>query len=422
MNCTTYIFGSLKQGYSQYPNDYSKGVFEKMLSHCEDDTQIVTHREKDLMYYAYVRKCSSDNTAIGLCIVFNSLMMKDTSALFSLFEEAVGKISTDGDVLTFGNDGNIIPSVEKLEETVQGQIERVRTYLLEKAVSIEEYCIKLPPVSYGVDVDAIKRFSHKDKAEEIAQVSCTYDYTCISKDKDFDNETILRNRDLVKAANTQRIEAEKLYKDVSNSNIKKTVIWGSVISFFSFIIGYFIFKNPYDDLITELNALENNLQNVTKLKVKTEQDLNNQYFHLQESKKSHSREMAKIQDKLPLFIKEVKIGNTDEKGNIVTKFGEMIHSSSSMYITPRLVIYGIRDYTAQVELKLYDAYGMMQTGETSPINASCNDIIRVKKGEYKTIILAGCGSNIKGHWNKGKYRLEIWDKNICLSKQDFTIY
>ncbi|MBR5824881.1 MAG: hypothetical protein IKY67_12175 [Paludibacteraceae bacterium] len=422
MNCTTYIFGNLKQGYSQYPDDYAKGVFEKMLMHCEDTTQIVTHRKNDLMYYAYVRRWPSNSTDIGLCIVFNSLMMEDTSVLFSLFEEVVGKISADGDVLTFSNDGDIIPVVDKLEESIQGQIERVRAYLLEKAVHLEENCVKLPPVSYGVDAETIKRFPYDDKADDIAQASCVYNYTYIGKNKDFDNETILRNRDLVKAANTQRIEAEKRYKDVSNSNIKKTVIWGSVIAFFSFIIGYFIFKNPYDDLITELNALENNLQNVTKLKVKTEQDLNNQYFHLQESKKQHSREMAKIQEKLPLFIKEVKIGNTDEKGNIVTKFGDMIHSSSSMYITPRLEIYGIRDYTAQVELKLYDAYGMMQTGATSPINASCNDTIRVKKGEYKTIILAGYGSNIKGHWNKGKYRLEIWDKNRCLSKQDFTIY
>ncbi len=421
MNCTTYIFGNLKQGYSQYPNDYARSVFEKMLQHCEATTQIVTHRKNDLMYYAYVRKCISNSTTIGVCIVFNSLMVKNTSALFSLFEEAVAKMSTDGDVLTFSNDGDIVPAVDKLEESVQGQIERVRSYLLEKAVQMEDGCVKLPPVSYGVDANVIKRFSCDDKAEEIAQASCVYDYTYISKNTNFDNETVRKNRKLVKEVNVKRAEAESKYKGVANSHRNNSIIKGCIFAAISFIIGYFIFKNPYKMLEEELGDCENTLQEVTAYNESLERDIESKTKSLRNKESLHQKEMDKIRKKVPLLITGVKIGNIDGKGNTETGFGGTIYSSSSMYITPRLEVYGLKNYTAALDIKLYTAYGMMQQGTSSPIDATYSDTIRVKKGEYGTYTLSGCGSSRRGNWSSGQYRLEIWNKDICLSKHNFTI-
>ncbi|MBQ3237800.1 MAG: hypothetical protein IJA98_01860 [Bacteroidaceae bacterium] len=421
MNCTTYIFGNLTHGYSQYPDDYAKGIFEKMLFHCEAVTQIVTHRKNDLMYYAYIRKCPSNNTSIGLCVVFNSLMVEDINTLFPLFEETVAKISADGDVLTFSNDGDIVPAIDKLEESVQGQIERVRSYLLEKAVQIENGCAKLPPVSYGVDADVIKRFSCDDMVEEIAQASCVYDYTYISKNTDFDNETVRKNRELVKEVNVKRTEAESKYKGVANSHRNKSIIRGCIFAAISFIIGYFIFKNPYKILEDELGDCKNTLEKVTAYKNETERTILIRSKSLQDLKKSHQTEMDKIRKKVPLLITGVYIGNTDEKGNTETSFGSTIYSSSSMYITPRLNVYGLKNYTAALDIKLYDAYGMLRQGTSSPIDATYSDTIRVKKGEYGTYTLSGWGSTKRGNWNSGKYRIEIWNNDICLSKYNFTI-
>lgn len=421
MNCTTYIFGNLKQGYSQYPNDYARSVFEKMLQHCEATTQIVTHRKNDLMYYAYVRKCISNSTTIGLCTVFNSLMVENTSALFSLFEEAVAKMSADGDVLTFSNDGDIVPAVDKLEESVQGQIERVRSYLLEKAVQMEDGCVKLPPVSYGVDANVIKRFSCNDKAEEIAQASCVYDYTYISKNADFENETVLKNRELVKEVNVKRTEEESKYKGVANSHRNNSIIKGCIFAAISFIIGYFIFKNPYKMLEEELGDCENTLQEVTAYNESLERDIESKTKSLRNKESLHQKEMAKIHKKVPLLITGIKIGNTDGRGTTETNFGGTIYSSSSMFITPRLEVYGLENCTATLDIKLYDAYGMMRQGTSSPIDATYSDAIRVKKGEYGTYTLRGWGSTKRGHWDSGKYRIEIWDKDICLSKHNFTI-
>ena len=421
MNCTTYIFGNLKQGYSQYPDDYAKSVFEKMLMHCEDTTQIVTHRKNDLMYYAYVRKCPSNNTVIGLCIVFNSLMMEDTSVLFSLFEDVVGKISADGDVLTFSNDGDIIPAVDKLEECVQGQIERVRAYLLEKAVRLEENCVKLPPVSYGVDAETIKRFSYDDKADDIAQASCAYSYTYIGKNKDFDNEAVLQNRELVKEVNAERAKAEEQYKKVASSHRNQTAIVGAVLAVVFFIIGYLIFANSYNILKDELDRLEVTLKDVTTYKENTEQSLKVRTASLQKLKESYQAELKKIEKKVPLLIREVKIGNRDGEGKNQTNFGETIYSSSSMYITPQLEIYGLKNCTAEIDVKIYDAYGIMLCSSSSPIDFSDTETIQVKKGVNKTYTLGGWGSGNRGHWRSGKYKFEFWYKGICLGKHYFTI-
>lgn len=421
MNCTTYIFGNLKQGYSQYPDDYAKGVFEKMLMHCEDTTQIVTHRKNDLMYYAYVRKCPSNNTVIGLCIVFNSLMMEDTSVLFSLFEDVVGKISADGDVLTFSNDGDIIPAVDKLEESVQGQIERVRAYLLEKAVHLEENCVKLPPVSYGVDAETIKRFSYDDKADDIAQASCAYSYTYIGKNKDFDNEAVLQNRELVKEVNVERAKAEEQYKEVVFSHRSRSASVGAVLAVVFFIVGYLIFANPYNILKDELSRLEVTLKDVTTYKENTEQSLKARTASLQKLKESYQAELKKIEKKVPLLIREVKIGNRDGEGKTQTNFGETIYSSSSMYITPQLEIYGLKNCTAEIDVKIYDAYGIMLCSPSSPIDFSDTETILVKKGVNKTYTLGGWGSGNRGHWRSGKYKFEFWYKGICLGKHYFTI-
>ena len=421
MNCTTYIFGNLKQGYSQYPNDYARSVFEKMLQHCEATTQIVTHRKNDLMYYAYVRKCISNSTTIGLCIVFNSLMVENTSALFPLFEEAVAKMSTDGDVLTFSNDGDIVPTIDKLEESVQGQIERVRSYLLEKAVQIENGCVKLPPVSYGVDADVIKRFSINDKVEEIAEASYVYNYVYIGKNADFDNETIQNNRERIKEVNKERTKAEEKYKKVSGASKQKAIIVGSILTIIAFIISFFTFRSPYQRLEGELTSSTGKLRQAISLKNSVEQSIEIRSNSLKEIKKTHQMEMEKARKKLPFLITEIKIGNTDGDGNTETNFGGTIYSSSSMFITPQIKVYGLKNYTAKIDVKLYDAYGMMKCGHTSPIDASYCDTIRIKKGEHSTYTLKGWGSNRKGHWSSGRYKLEIWNSNKCLSKHRFTI-
>ena len=53
MNYSIYIFGKLSSGYTQYPEDSSSIVLKNIYSHCKAPTQIVIHRDENLMYYCY---------------------------------------------------------------------------------------------------------------------------------------------------------------------------------------------------------------------------------------------------------------------------------------------------------------------------------------------------------------------------------
>ena len=54
MNISVYLFGEFSVGYSQYPNDYAKIIFESFAKSAQATTQITIHRDGDLMYYGYI--------------------------------------------------------------------------------------------------------------------------------------------------------------------------------------------------------------------------------------------------------------------------------------------------------------------------------------------------------------------------------
>ena len=146
----------------------------------------------------------------------------------------------------------------------------------------------------------------------------------------------------------ERTKAEEQYKKVAFSHRIQTTIVGAVLAVVFFVVGYLIFANPYNRLKDELGRLEVTLKDVTTYKENTEQSLKARTASLQKLKESYQAELKKIEKKVPLLIREVKIGNTDGEGKTQTNFGETIYSSSSMYITPQLEFYGLKNCTAEI--------------------------------------------------------------------------
>lgn len=70
MNISVYLFGEFSVGYSQYPNDYAKIIFESFAKSAQATTQITIHRDGDLMYYGYIRKMENAEY-LGVCVVVN---------------------------------------------------------------------------------------------------------------------------------------------------------------------------------------------------------------------------------------------------------------------------------------------------------------------------------------------------------------
>ena len=86
INSSIYIFGNFDGGYTQYPDNYAKNIYQKYFVQSPSKSQIIIHRENDLMYYGYVRKLDNNSQYIGFCVLLNGSMFSNISILFSIFE------------------------------------------------------------------------------------------------------------------------------------------------------------------------------------------------------------------------------------------------------------------------------------------------------------------------------------------------
>ena len=94
----------------------------------------------------------------------------------------------------------------------------------------------------------------------------------------------------------------------------------------------------------------------------------------------------------------------------------------SIHATPQITAYGFKDEVIELKIKLYSMNGMLLQGESSPQGCSYTSKIQCTKNALTTYRLGGWGNENKGHWNSDTYRIEIWYKDICLKKHNFTIH
>lgn len=233
MNATVYLFGKFNQEYFQYPNDYTQEIFAKMSSYATAKTQICIHRQRELMYYAYIQRIdNTDSDYIGLCLVVNDLFVDDIVSLFSMFENTFSNIVMQGDVLGFSDQGVVVvrmnPKNLKSEEV--GLITR---WLEESARRIGDRTRKLPPVKNGISSSEVKKFLFDNlnlEKNEIIESSWIYGYTCIFKDKDYEASVFSNYKNIIVRLNKEKTDEihqkkelqekyEKVLKQKKQSNV-----------------------------------------------------------------------------------------------------------------------------------------------------------------------------------------------------------
>ena len=218
MNISTYIFGSLGNGYSQYPNDYAQTIFQSIYAQSSAPTQIVVHREDKLIYYAYVRKLEAGQY-IGLCVVLNSVMLTDFNEMFSIFENLITSLVVNGNILQFNNKGDIISKASQLY-TNQAEVSRVTDNLRNEFAKLENTSKPLPPVSYGIAKNEKRTFSVGDNTNDIVKASVSFNYTFIVKQKDFDTQSLSSYRGIVSRLNKEKADLSQKYQDLQKEHAK----------------------------------------------------------------------------------------------------------------------------------------------------------------------------------------------------------
>ncbi len=448
MNATVYLFGEFNSGYSQYPDDYTADIFKQFYAHAKSTTQVAIHRDGNLMYYGYVRKIINGKY-IGLCVVLNGLYLNNTDGLFSLFENTISNMVSEGQLIHFSDNGEITTSVDRLYLNKE-EIDLLAESLRAGFSRIGPDTKHLPPVSYAIAKDSVKDFSIDDETDDIVKSSYTNGYTYIYKSKNYNTARMNSYRGVLSKIykENNRLKKENYDLQTENAKIKKqkkqfrNVILLCVLLIGSGIGLYFL-KDTLNQAQGQLNQAKENIRSKQEeIKEKqtviskqgkeidkmTEQIENLQYSLSEETNRRMETEkyLEEFKDSIssfiPLLINDIQVGNMDSNGNIQTNYGEKIYASNSMFLSPQIIYTGIRSgESITLHIKLYDSSDVLRAGNKYS-GYSYTESITISSRNGNACSLSGWGSKSKGNYEKGKYRFEIWYGNICLGSKAFTLY
>lgn len=267
VNTSVYIFGVLNNGYTQYPDNYSRDVYQDFYIHASAKSQIVIHRDNGLMYYGYIRKLDNVSQYIGFCILLNGMMFSNISLLFPIFENAVAEMVTRGEILTFSENGDIISKKNELIQSQQ-EIKRISNFIKNAIGSLDKHIERLPPVDFSKSNKEKKLFNIADSNDAIVEASYKYAYTYVTKERGCDTSSLAGYKGVVKKLSKEKAELSSQYDKLKSqydqlnkqkNQYKKVVVLCIILVAFG--IGLFFLKNSLNDTTHSLQqAQEENVQ------------------------------------------------------------------------------------------------------------------------------------------------------------------
>lgn len=363
MNSSVYIFGSLGSGYTQYPDDYAKEIYQNFYLKSTAPSQITIHRDNNLIYYGYIRKLDVGSQYIGFCVLFNGMMFSQIGILFPIFENAVADLVARGNILHFSDRGDVTSSIANLNERQQ-EVERIVSVIQNHISELGSYTRKLPPVSYGVSCNESKTFSESDRNEDIVNASCMFGYTYVLKDKDYDTASLTSYKSVLIRLNDENNSLRKRNEELKEQNAKilrqkkqfKNVVF-LILTVIGCGIGLLFLNNNLNITKSELADANNtiNIKNDT-IKSKDHQitdlqrdfhnlriDLNEERLQREQVESDYENFRNSLYNIQPLIIKSTSFnfdngwlsfdyyGLADTIVNVHIKaYGEGVYSNSSM--------------------------------------------------------------------------------------------
>lgn len=433
MNYSIYIFGELSSGYTQYPEDSSSQVLKTLYKHCKAPTQIVIHRDGSLMHYCYIRKLDNDKY-LGFCIAVNGYYLSKIDVLFSLFENTIEKVVSQGVIIHFTENGTLTTNISTLRSEVE-ELESLTESLRNEFEGFRKISKLLPQTDYSISKDSIKEHCISDGVQDIVRASYSYGFTYIYKDEDYDTVRMNSYKGVLSRLNEENTSLKKKNQELQEENTKilrQKKQFSKVIFLIIIVLGcgfgLFFLNGSLNDTRYELSKARNEINKLnSKINI-----LNNEVKNTKKSLHTTKEERDEIQQQLnnlkekvryltPILITDIQIANSNQNGEIETDYGYTIYSNNTMYLKPKITYIGIRTgENIDLDVKLFTPYGM-STGSTSPNGCSYSTSIYVYSGE-NTETLSGWGGSSRGHWARGEYRFEIWYNNVCLRSKIFTIY
>lgn len=201
MNFTIYLFGKFGQEITASVNDYTKSFFKEFVSKANSPSQIIIHRNGDIMNYGYIRKIEN-NQVFGICVQTNGQYLSTTDGLFSVFENIVTDIAVRGDILYLNKKGNIEAKISDFLDCID-ETERIKSFCQRELANLISKCRDLPDINLSsTDLD-ISYFKETDNCNEIIEAAVKNGYTFIYKDQDYDTLALAGYRSTLLALNQE---------------------------------------------------------------------------------------------------------------------------------------------------------------------------------------------------------------------------
>lgn len=202
---SVYIFVKKDGVLSQNPNDYSREIFEHFVAVSTAPTQVVTHRAGKVMYYGYIRRLTNED-CIGFCILVNGVFFDSLYPLFKLFEQAIERLVTRGEILRY-NEKAELELIESDLPKIPDKCERVCKELYKLEDDTHSFHT-LPPELMSVGRDELVTHSISESQTTVVKDTTRYGYTLITKQSGFDTESMRNKRNEIRKKKV-RLDKEK---------------------------------------------------------------------------------------------------------------------------------------------------------------------------------------------------------------------
>ena len=390
MNCTIYLFGKLGQGITASVNDYTKNFFEEFISKANAPTQIIIHRNGDIMNYGYVRKIENDHL-FGICAQINGQYLSSTNKLFEVFENIITNITVRGDILYLNRQGNLEATTSNLQYKLE-EVERAITNCQLEFERLSTTCKTLPHLDYSTTDSDINYFRETDNSEAIISASVKNGYTFIYKDRDYDSLALSGYRSTLSTLNKENENYKKQIaeQDTKLKNLERAKKqMGAIVSLLVIMfIGSIVFFNTIEEknanlmdreqTIEEQKAENSSLARKNKEIQKEKTDLQSLNRDLETKQEAINQEYANLNMAYEALKKEnVKL----------TKENTTLSQTNKSYASE---ISSLKSKITSLEWKLKNAENTIVTKNTDyqtlvkKYNEVCSKLSTIEKKYYAT--------------------------------------
>ena len=249
MNFTIYLFGKFGQEVTASVDDYTKSYFKEFVSKANSPTQIIIHRNGDIMNYGYIRKIENHHV-FGICVQINGQYLSTTKGLFSVFENIVADIAVRGDILYLNKKGNIETKISDFLDCIE-ETERVKSFCQSEISNLISNCKALPDINLSTTDSDVSYFKETDNCSEIIEASVKNGYTYIYKNQDYDTLALGGYRSTLQALNKENEAYKKRISEQEKKlkvlEVQKKQMGGVILLIIVLFLGAIIFFNKIEE-------------------------------------------------------------------------------------------------------------------------------------------------------------------------------